>query len=100
MNTRAYEHITGQIIALLEQGTVPWQKSWKASTGWPRNIVSNKPYRGINVLLLLAMSYESPFSGSLHAKSNMLGGTIRKGEKALPLSSSGNGWQLRTRVQR
>ena len=27
--------------------------------GFPRNLVSGKPYRGINVFLLHAMSYES-----------------------------------------
>jgi hypothetical protein len=40
MSTYAYDRITGQIIALLEQGTVPWHKTWKASTGWPRNLVT------------------------------------------------------------
>ena len=84
MSTRAYDRITGQIIALLEQGTVPWHKPWKASTGWPRNLVTNKPYRGINVLLLHCMNYESPFWLTCR-QANMLGGTIRKGEKACPV---------------
>jgi antirestriction protein ArdC len=84
MSAYAYERITGQIIALLEKGTVPWHKTWKASTGWPRNLVSHKPYRGINVLLLLSMSYESPCWLTLR-QANMLGGTIKKGEKACPV---------------
>lgn len=61
MNAHIYEQITDLIITLLVQGTVPWQKPWKARTGMPRNLVSQKPYRGINVFLLLATSYESPF---------------------------------------
>ena len=61
MNAHIYERITERIVALLAPGTVPWQKPWKARTGLPRNLVSQKPYRGINVFLLLAMSYESPF---------------------------------------
>ena len=84
MSAYAYERITGQIIALLEQGTVPWHKPWKASTGWPRNLVSNKPYRGINVLLLHCMGYESPLWLTLR-QANILGGTVRKGEKACPV---------------
>jgi antirestriction protein ArdC len=84
MNTRAYERITGQIIALLEQGTVPWHKPWKASTGWPRNLVTHKPYRGINVLLLHCMSYESPLWLTCR-QANLFGGTVRKGEKACPV---------------
>jgi antirestriction protein ArdC len=84
MSAYAYDRITGQIIALLEQGTVPWHKTWKASTGWPRNLVTHKPYRGINVLLLLSMSYESP-QWLTCRQANMLGGTIKKGEKACPV---------------
>jgi antirestriction protein ArdC len=84
MSAYAYERITGQIIALLEQGTIPWHKPWKASTGWPRNLVTNKPYRGINVLLLHCMSYESPCWLTLR-QANILGGTVKKGEKACPV---------------
>jgi antirestriction protein ArdC len=84
MSTYAYERITGQIIALLEQGTVPWHKPWKAPTGLPRNLVTNKPYRGINALLLLGMSYESPFWLTCR-QANMLGGSVKKGEKACPV---------------
>jgi antirestriction protein ArdC len=84
MTDYAYERITGQIIALLEQGTIPWHKTWKASTGMPRNLVSKKPYRGINVLLLLCGSYESPYWLTCR-QANLLGGTVRKGEKACPV---------------
>jgi len=60
MTNQAYDRITDRITTLLLQGTVPWHKPWKAKTGWPRNYVSKKAYRGINVFLLSAMSYESP----------------------------------------
>ena len=56
MNTYVYDCITERIVALLAQGTVPWHKPWQAKSSWPRNYVSKKPYRGINVLLLHAMS--------------------------------------------
>lgn len=84
MKNRTYEHITDRITALLEQGTVPWHKPWKARTGLPRNFVSQKPYRGINVFLLIAMSYESPLWLTFRQVSQ-LGGTVRKGEKACPV---------------
>ena len=84
MNTTAYDRITERIIALLAQGTVPWHKPWQAKTGWPRNYVSKKPYRGINVFLLHAMSYESPCWLTFH-QATELGGTIRKGEKSCPV---------------
>ena len=46
MNT--YEIVTERIINLLECGVIPWRRSW-AATGLPRNLVSKKPYRGVNV---------------------------------------------------
>ena len=79
-----YEQVTERIAALLEKGTVPWRKPWKAQSGLPRNLVSKKAYRGINVLLLHAMSYESPFWLTFR-QAQELGGSVRKGEKACPV---------------
>jgi antirestriction protein ArdC len=79
-----YEEITERIVALLEKGTVPWRKPWKAQSGLPRNLVSKKPYRGINVWLLHAMHYESPYWLTFH-QAQELGGSVRKGEKACPV---------------
>ena len=84
MKNPTYDRITERITTLLEQGTVPWQKPWKARTGLPRNFVSKNPYRGINVFLLLAMMYESPFWLTFRQVSQ-LGGSVRKGEKACPV---------------
>jgi len=50
MSDKVYQIITEQIIKQLEDGVVPWRQSW--SGGMPVNIVSKKPYRGINALLL------------------------------------------------
>src|SRR3989442_9459997 len=44
-----YQVITDRILTLLEQGTVPWQQPWDHTTGLPRNLFSQRPYRGINV---------------------------------------------------
>lgn len=79
-----YEQITERVIALLEKGTVPWRKPWNARTGLPRNLVSKKAYRGINILLLHAMNYESPFWMTFR-QAQELGGSVRKGEKACPV---------------
>ena len=79
-----YDIITERVTALLEQGTIPWRKPWKVQTGLPRNLVSKKVYRGINVFLLHAMHYESPFWLTFH-QAQQLGGNIRKGEKSCPV---------------
>src|SRR5262249_43944749 len=56
-----YDVITNRIFALLEQGTIPWHRPWDSAMGLPRNLVSQRAYRGINVWLLTAMGLPSPF---------------------------------------
>jgi antirestriction protein ArdC len=84
MKANLYDQITERIIALLEKGTVPWRKPWKAQTGLPRNLITKKTYRGINTLLLHAMHYESPYWLTFR-QALELGGHVRKGEKACPV---------------
>ena len=76
MNT--YEIITDKIIKLLEQEIVPWRRPWSAA-GLPRNLVSKKTYRGINLFLLSATKYASPYWMTFK-QANQLGGSVRKGE--------------------
>lgn len=84
MSTKVHDIITERIIALLEQGSVPWRKPWSVTNQMPRNLVSKKPYRGVNVFLLTGSSYESPFWLTFR-QAIQLGGTVRKGEKACPV---------------
>jgi antirestriction protein ArdC len=84
MNSKSYDRITERIVSQLTQGTVPWHKPWQVQTGLPRNLVSQKPYRGINVFLLMAMNYESPHWLTLR-QANLLGGQIKPGEKSCPV---------------
>ncbi len=56
----SYQVITDRILALLEQGMVPWQQPWDSATGVPRNLFSQRPYRGINVWLLTRSSTPWP----------------------------------------
>jgi antirestriction protein ArdC len=83
-HSSVYDIITERIIVLLEQGTIPWHKPWNVKRGFPRNLVSKKPYRGVNVFLLHAMHYESPFWLTFN-QAKQLGAHIRKGEKACPV---------------
>ena len=45
-----YQAVTDRILAQLEQGVIPWRKTWRGSE--PMNYVSRKQYRGINLMLL------------------------------------------------
>jgi len=80
----AYDRITERITVLLERGTVPWHKPWNAATSTPRNLVTKKPYRGINVFLLVSMGYESPFWLTFR-QAVRLGGSVKQGEKSCPV---------------
>ena len=84
MQDTVYQVITDRVMALLEKGVVPWQKPWASAQAMPRNLVSRKPYRGVNVFLLHAMSYESPFWLTFK-QAQELGGHVRKGEKSCPV---------------
>src|ERR1700678_2991108 len=75
-----YAIVTDKIINLLEQGVVPWRRPW-TSAGLPRNLVSKKPYRGINHFLLSASKHVSPFWLTMR-QANELGGHVRKGEES------------------
>jgi len=79
-----YQVITDRILALLEQGTVPWRQPWDSVTGMPRNLFSQRAYRGINVWLLTAMVYTSPFWATFH-QVKAAGGSVRKGEHGVPV---------------
>jgi antirestriction protein ArdC len=73
-----YAIVTNRIIELLEQGTVPWQKPW-TDTGIPMNVLSKRPYRGINLWLLLSLNYEHNLFLTWD-QLKKLGGSVKQGE--------------------
>lgn len=82
MKSDVYQIVTDRIIQLLEAGTVPWRQPWKGQP--PQNLVSRKPYRGINVFLLNAARYASPFWLTFR-QVQALGGKVKKGERSFPV---------------
>lgn len=75
-----YQVVTDRIVELLAQGTIPWQKPWKDG-GPPRNLLSNRSYRGINYWLLMSLNYEH----SLYLTWEQVkaaGASVVKGEKS------------------
>ena len=75
-----YERVTERVSELLQEGVVPWQKPWHAKVGPPRNGVSGKFYRGLNVFMLSHAGFESPWWFS-PKQVNALDGHIMRGEK-------------------
>lgn len=73
MSQKIYEMVTERIVKLLESGVVPWRRPWRS--GAAVNWLTQKPYRGINALLLDAGEYAT-FKRITEA-----GGTVKKGAK-------------------
>ncbi|HEX5423266.1 MAG TPA: zincin-like metallopeptidase domain-containing protein [Candidatus Acidoferrales bacterium] len=72
-----FQIVTEQIVKQLQSGVAPWRKPW--STSAPRNLVTQKDYRGLNVFLLASQGYASPYWLTFN-QCQRLGGRIRQGE--------------------
>jgi antirestriction protein ArdC len=77
------EIITESVLKQLEQGVAPWRKPW--STSVPRNLISKKPYRGLNVFLLAIQGYGSPYWVTFN-QAKQLGAHVREGAKSTLVS--------------
>ncbi len=81
---KSYQEVTDRIVALLEQGTVPWHKPWSVPGGEPQNLSSRKPYRGVNPFLLNLEPFASPFWVT-YRQAQKLGGHVRRGQNGSPI---------------
>jgi antirestriction protein ArdC len=81
MTNKVYEIITDRIIKQLEAGEIPWSKPW--ITAQPKNVISGKNYKGINVLMLQGQ-YKNPY-WLTYKQAIDQGGNVRKGEKSTPI---------------
>jgi antirestriction protein ArdC len=85
MSQHVYQLVTDRILALLEQGVVPWKKPWKTTGGSaPRNFVSRKVYRGVNLFLLVAQRFGSPYWLTFR-QAQERGGHVCRGERGTPI---------------
>ena len=84
------ENLVKPIIAMMEKGEIPWQKSWDDKKGLlfftNRNFVSKKLYHGLNQFVLTAIAQDKGFDSNFWLTFNQakeLGGSIKKGEKGV-----------------
>lgn len=84
MSNTIYQEITDSIIKQLENGAAPWIKPWRVDASADKNIISQKPYQGINRLILgmssMAQGFDVPVWAS-YKQWDSLGANVRKGEK-------------------
>lgn len=78
-----YQEVTDRIREELEAGTIPWRKPWAftGEAGMHRNLVTNRPYRGINPWLLEMSGFASPYWLTFKQARDK-GGNVRTGEKS------------------
>ena len=72
-----YQIVTDRIIRQLEEGTIPWKKSWLSVREGAFNRISKKPYSIMNQLLL---SRQGEYAS--YKQWQALGGQVRKGAKS------------------
>lgn len=71
--------VNDRFIELLDGGIVPWCSPW-SNGGQPTSLISKRPFRGLNVLLLASLGYEQNlFLTSKQLES--IGGSIKPGKK-------------------
>ena len=86
-----YQRITNQIIAAIEAGTATFEMPWHHSGGSvsrPSNVLSEKQYRGVNIMSLWASSLEHEFSSGLwgtYRQWKQKGAHVCKGERGTPI---------------
>jgi antirestriction protein ArdC len=84
-----YQRITNRIIAALEAGTAPWVQPWSGMADpVPRNYLYQKPYRGINTLVLDMVAQDQGYDTNTwltFRQARSLGGQVRKGEHGTPI---------------
>lgn len=82
-----YTRVTNQIIAAIEVGTTKCRMPWhvtEADCFAPVNVVSKRPYHGINVLVLWTAALNKGYAGGMWATYEQwksLGAQVRKGER-------------------
>src|ERR1035441_4252121 len=89
-HSSVYSIVTEQILKQLESGVAPWHRPWTAQV--PKNLVSGRGYRGINVFLLASNGYGSPY-WLTYKQATERGGHVRKGEHGTKIVF----WKIGTR---
>jgi len=77
-----YQDVTNKVITQMEKGVDSWQKCW--SSTMPRNLSSQRDYRGINTLLLWLQQNDKGYAAGdwlSFKQAKDLGGNVKKGER-------------------
>src|SRR2546428_13736515 len=76
--------VPARMPAQWQKGTGRGRKPWSPTTVAPRNLITNKPYRGVNVFLLGGHRFASPYFLTFK-QALQRGGAVKKGERGCPI---------------
>jgi antirestriction protein ArdC len=80
--SKLHDDITARIISELEKGSAPWIKPWKTDTTADRNIITQKPYAGINRMILGVSGFEHETNvWGTFKQWQSLGASVKKGSQ-------------------
>ena len=80
----SYQVVTDRILALMDNGQVPWRKPWSSlAAGGPRNL-DGRPYRGVNIWTLAGQDYADP-RWLTYRRAHAMGAQVRRGERSSPV---------------
>src|ERR1041385_3508329 len=83
-----YRKVTDSIVNAIEQGVGNWRMPWHTSgrfTFSPINVVTKKPYRGLNVVALWAVARSKGYERgewATYPQWQERGAQVRKGERS------------------
>lgn len=84
-----YQRVTQSIIEKLEQGVAPWIRPWRSvADPLPRNLTTQRPYRGINAIMLQLLAQQAGYPSNQWAtyrQAVSLGAHVRRGEQGVPV---------------
>ena len=84
MNKKPFHEVVAErLIQQLKQGTAPWQRPWEPgepNAFIPMNPVTEKRYKGVNAIALMAQDYRDP-RWMTYKQAEAVNAQVRKGEK-------------------
>lgn len=80
MSDKVFAIVTERITKMLESGTIPWRKPWKAGTLTRPVNIEGREYNGINFFMLSTLPYTQPIFLTMNQIKKM-GGRIKEGEE-------------------
>jgi antirestriction protein ArdC len=81
MSNTVYQQVTDRIIEQLEKGALPWIKPWRSDSTADKNFITQKPYSGINTLILGMSGFSNP-AWATYQQWQSKNIQVKKGEKS------------------